>query len=62
MLGVVVMFKVISSWVDRKLEVTPGMGLPLVALALAVSLQWLVFFLQVFCQPWLRTTLAQLFR
>ena len=49
-------------WLDSKLGVTTGAGLPISGLALAVLLQWLLLLLQIFCRPCLRTIAGLLFQ
>jgi len=57
-LGVMVKFKELSSLADRKMGVTPGMGLPIVGLAFAVGLQWFFVLSQLFCQPCMQAIFA----
>jgi len=57
-LGAVVKFKGFSSRVDRRMGVSPGMGLPIVGLALAVGLQWFFVLSQLFCPPCMQAIFA----
>ncbi len=47
------MFKAISLWVDQKMDVSPGWGLLIVALAFAVLLQWVALGLSLHKAGWL---------
>jgi len=56
------MIKALSLWLDRKMGLPPGWGVPIVLWGFAVAMQWLAIFLQAFYLPWLQTILAPLYR